>query len=100
MIIDKYIHENISAPLSVSHLCSEFHLSRYELYNICNEYFYCPPAEYIKKCRLTHACNLLRNTELAVNKIAVKCGIEDYNYFSKIFKSTYRLSPSEYRKKH
>ncbi len=95
--IDKYIRENLSVPLSVPHLCSEFHLSRYELYNICNEYFGCAPAEYIKKCRLAHACQLLTTTNLPVNQIAIQCGIPDYNYFSKVFKSNCGTSPTGYK---
>ncbi len=95
--IDKYIHENLSMPLSVSNLCSEFRLSRYELYTICNEYFSCTPAEYIKKRRLAHACKLLTTTALPVNEIAIRCGIPDYNYFSKVFKSNYGLSPTKYK---
>lgn len=95
--IDKYIRENLSMPLSVPHLCFEFHLSRYELYNTCNEYFGCTPAEYIKKCRLAHACKLLTTTNLPVHKIAMQCGIPDYNYFSKVFKSSYGICPSKYK---
>ncbi len=96
--IDKYIHDNLSKPISVSNLCTEFHLSRHEIYNICNEYFSNTPAEYIKKCRLTHACKLLSTTNLPINKIAIKCGIPDYNYFSKVFKSNYGTSPTKYKK--
>ena len=95
--IDKYIRENLSIPLTVPNLCFEFHLSRYELYSICNEYFACTPAEYIKKCRLAHACKLLTTTNLPVNKIAIQCGIPDYNYFSKVFKSSYGICPTKYK---
>ena len=96
--ITKYLLENISKPLTVSHLCSKFHMSHYEIHNVFNEYFGCAPTKYIKKFRLDYACTLLTTTNLPVNKIAVKCGIEDYNYFSKIFKSTYDISPTVYRK--
>lgn len=96
--ISHYIHENISHPLSVAQLRSVFHLSHSEIYNIFKEYFNCTPAEYIKKSRLKYACKLLITTEFPVNQIAVLCGIPDYNYFSKIFKSTYDISPSKYRK--
>lgn len=96
--IDKYIHDNLSKPISVSTLCHEFHLSRHEIYNICNEYFSSTPAEYIKKCRLTNACKLLSTTDLPIGKIAIKCGIPDYNYFSKVFKSNYGTSPTEFKR--
>lgn len=98
--IDKYIYENLSKPLSVSHLCSQFHLSHHEIYQICNEHFCLSPAKYIKSCRLAYACKLLTSTDLPINKIAVLCGIEDYNYFSKLFKNAYNVSPTEYRKEH
>lgn len=96
--IDKYIYENLSKPLSVSHLCSHFHLSHYEIYQICNEYFCATPAKHIKNCRLAYACKLLATTDFAVSKIALLCGIEDYNYFSKLFKATYGINPTDYRK--
>lgn len=96
--IDQYIHNHLSKPLSVSILCSEFHLSRYEVYNICNQYFGCAPAEYIKKSRLSYACELLTTTDFPIGKIAAMCGIPDYNYFSKVFKANYGISPTEYKK--
>lgn len=96
--IKQYIRENVAEPLSVSRLCSRFHLSHCEIYHIFKEYFDCTPAEYIKKSRLSYACKLLSTTELPINKIALLCGIPDYNYFSKIFKATYAVSPGEYRR--
>lgn len=96
--IDKFVRDNLSSPLSVGLLCRKFHLSHSEVYNIFKEYFNCTPADFIKKSRILHACNLLKTTNLPVNKIAKQCGIPDYNYFSKIFKKSVGVSPSEYRK--
>ena len=96
--IDNYIHKHLSSPLSVSTLCSEFHLSRHEIYNICGKCFQCTPAGYIKKCRLSYACTLLSTTNDPIYDIAIKCGIPDYNYFSKVFKSEYGMSPTRYKK--
>lgn len=98
--VNEYIHSNIASPLSVTELCSRFHLSHSEVYRIFRDYFNCTPADYIKKCRLKYACKLLTSTSLPVNEIAASCGIPDYNYFSKVFKSACKISPSEYRKKH
>lgn len=97
--IDSYIYKNLKTQISVSALCAEFHLSRHEIYSICNKYFGASPAEYIKKCRLSSACKLLTTTKLPVNKIAIACGIPDYNYFSKVFKANYGISPTQYKKR-
>jgi len=102
VLIDGYIGDSIrhgkAGELSVQLLCSHFHLSHSEIYSIFREYFSSTPAEHIKSRRLGYARELLTDTELPISAIAVKCGVADYNYFSKIFKSTFGQSPSEYRK--
>lgn len=98
ILLDEYINQHLTDDLSVATLCSRFHLSHSEIYSIFKEYFSTTPAEYVKMRRLKTACNLLKQTTLPVNKIAKQCGIPDYNYFSKIFKSVYKISPREFRK--
>lgn len=95
--LSTYINEHLTDDLSVQTLCSHFRLAHSEIYAIFKEYFQDTPAEYIKKRRLYKACDLLKNTALPVNKIAKTCGIPDYNYFSKIFKKTFGISPRTYR---
>ena len=98
ILLDEYINRHLAEDLSVSILCSRFHLSHSEIYSIFKEYFSSTPAEYIKIRRLKNACDLLKETNMPVNKIAAKCGIPDYNYFSKLFKSSFGMSPREFRK--
>jgi AraC-like DNA-binding protein len=40
---------------------------------------------------------LLHNTELSVNEIALKCGFSCGNYFSKAFKKNTQLTPYQFR---
>jgi len=96
--IADYVNANLDAPLSVPLMCSEFHLSHSEIYSIFKRYFNSTPAEYIKVRRLSKACELLKNTNMQINKIGSECGFPDYNYFSKIFKREYGISPRAYRK--
>jgi len=102
VLIDGYIGDSIrngkAGELSVQLLCSHFHLSHSEIYSIFREYFGSTPAEYIKARRLSYACELLSATELPISAVAAKCGVADYNYFSKIFKSAFGQCPTEYRK--
>lgn len=98
ILLDEYINQHLTEDLSITSLCTHFHFSHSEIYSIFKEYFLSTPAEYIKMRRLKTACSLLKQTDLPVNKIAQKCGIPDYNYFSKIFKSIFGMSPREFRK--
>ncbi len=93
-----HINDRLTEELTVRGLCSEFHLSHSEIYSIFREYFNATPAEYIKSRRLDKACRLLKETDMPVGEIARRCGIPDYNYFSKIFKRSLGTSPREYRK--
>lgn len=99
VLLDEYINKRLSEDLSVQILCSAFRLSHNEIYSIFKEYFQATPAEYIKIRRLNHACDLLKETALPVHKIAKQCGIPDYNYFSKIFKRYFGVSPRAYRQR-
>lgn len=96
-LVDTYINEHLTENLSVPILCSKFQLSHCEIYSIFKEYFHSTPAEYVKQCRLNKARTLLKEG-MPVNKIARLCGIPDYNYFSKLFKKKFGISPREYRK--
>ena len=96
--LGEYIDMHIDGDLCVQTLCSKFHLSHSEIYSIFKEYFHATPAEFVKFRRLQKACDLLKYSDLPVNKIAVACGIPDYNYFSKIFKRQFGISPRQHRK--
>ncbi len=53
--------------------------------------------EYITKYRMENACRLLLETDRSVCDIALSVGCSDQNYFSKVFKKRYGISPTKYR---
>lgn len=58
------------------------------------------PKQYILNKRLEYAKQLLVTTDATILEISNSAGFSDQFYFSRIFKKTQRVSPSEYRKKH
>lgn len=96
--IDDWVEKNLKCDVTVTALCSQFHFSRKELYSVIKRSFGTTPAEYVKNKRLDKACSLLKTTKHSISKIAEESGIGDYNYFSKLFKKKYGISPREYRK--
>ncbi|MBQ6989418.1 MAG: helix-turn-helix transcriptional regulator, partial [Clostridia bacterium] len=53
--------------------------------------------EYVTELRMNHAAALLQKTTLQIQTVAQHCGISDVNYFSKLFKKQYLVTPRQYR---
>ena len=56
--------------------------------------------EYVRFSRLKNAAMLLRVTNNDILDIALDCGYEAHESFSRAFKNQYGISPSEYRKRY
>lgn len=93
--IDMHLHEEIS----ISDLCEEFHVSRTHLYALLSEHTKEGIAEYIRRKRLEAARKLLKNTETPIADVAARAGFSDYNYFLRVFKRNYGISPKNLRKR-
>lgn len=55
------------------------------------------PMAYFNQLRIQRACELLDFTDMKVNQVSFKVGIEDPYYFSRLFKQVMGCSPREYR---
>jgi YesN/AraC family two-component response regulator len=53
--------------------------------------------QYVNGKRVSYAKHLLKTTNLQIQTIAQHCGILDFHYFCRIFKSITGKTPSEYR---
>ena len=58
--------------------------------------FSVPPAKYIQNYRVEKAKELLVNSELSIDEIAIATGFANASYFCKVFKSTTGLTPTEF----
>lgn len=53
--------------------------------------------DYISEKRLKLACRLLDDDTYTVKDVAELCGYDNYNYFFKVFKKNFDITPKEYR---
>lgn len=93
----EYIAENIAGEISVDDICKYAYISRTKLYEAFRRDCGIGIAAYIKEERLKYARELLRTTQLSVGEIAEKAGFSDYNYFSRVFKKRFGVSPYKTR---
>lgn len=96
-VID-YIDANLDKPLPVADLVQISGLSRAHFSRCFAESEGMPPAEFVQNQRLQRAAKLLtRADSLLVKEVAILCGFEEANYFSKVFRRAYGSAPSQFR---
>ena len=54
---------------------------------------------YIIYVRMEKAKRMLSSNDMPIGDIAMQCGFEDVGYFGRVFKQTFHMTPSQYRKK-
>jgi len=92
-----YVHDNIDNPqLSVEALSAHTSMSRASLYNKLLELTGMSPVDFIRSVKLEKAANLLEKSDKSISEIAYETGFANPNYFTKVFKAKYQMTPSEY----
>lgn len=98
--LHQLIKDNINnVDLSVDFICERLFISRSSLYNKMREYNHQPLADYIRNVRLTMAAELLLDPSYTINEVVMDVGMVNTSHFSKVFKTKYGMSPSEYKNK-
>ena len=54
---------------------------------------------YLNRIRIDNACVLLKSEDLTIEETAYRCGFNDSDYFSRVFRSFRNCSPRQYRLK-
>ena len=98
--ISVYIEDHLREDLSAAKLCRIFDVSRSRLFEISKQYFGVSIARHIKKRRMQTAAQLLEDPKRRIGEVAALVGIEDQNYFSKMFKAEIGSTPSTWRTAH
>lgn len=94
-----YIEENYAKDLNISTLSAHFNISPSSLFKKFNQKTNIKLTDYINYTRTTKAMQFLSETDLSITEIAYKCGFNDSNYFSTVFKKYIGVSPNQFRKK-
>lgn len=93
-----YINLNLSKELSVQSLANLFYVSPTYLSRLFKKEVNASIIEYINKQKVRRSTFLLKDTDLPIHHISHIVGIDDLNYFSRLFKKYMNKTPSQYRK--
>lgn len=94
------VQDNISNPdLDVDFLTVQLGMSRAQLYRKFNSIIKQPVKEFVRTVRLKKAEEMMMQDDTNISGIAYAVGFSSPPYFTRCFKATYGVTPSEYMQK-
>lgn len=97
--VSKYISENYSQNLGLCELSRRFAISESHLSRRFKAVSGIGINEYITFVRIMNAERLLKTQKISITELAQKCGFNDSNYFSTVFKKIKGITPLKYAQK-
>ena len=95
-----FINSNFNDPnLSQSGVAEHFNLSTAYLGRLFRQITNQSIAAYINEIRLEEARRLLGDTNLSIQEVTQKIGIDNSNYFYSMFKKQFGMTPTLFRKR-
>lgn len=92
-----YIRSHFQEDLTVSKLARYVGLNRSYLTTVFQNTLHISPQQFLMHFRMEYASQLLREGTLSVSEVARSCGYPDPLTFSKAFKRTLGVTPSQYQ---
>ena len=90
----EFINDNWKENISLTFLARFVHMSPYHFHRTFSAVFKTTPNQYHKLIRMEMANKLLRKGSHNISEIAILTGYENVHSFSKAFKKSYGIPPS------
>jgi transcriptional regulator GlxA family with amidase domain len=94
------LESRFSEPWTLNEIAEHVGISRAHLAKLFQQDTGIPMHKFLNRVRISRAEQLLRNSELSCESIAVECGFGISQHFSRAFKLHAGLTPIRFRKKH
>jgi AraC-like DNA-binding protein len=95
-----FLQKNFSETLRVTDLAARANFSVYQFEQRIRKLFQLTAGQLIQKTRMEAAVRRLLETNDSVATVAQDCGYSDQSAFTRQFRQTVGMSPSEYRSVH
>lgn len=96
--ITRFLQEHLEEDLSLAVLSEEFHMNAQYISQLFKNEIGVNFLAYLTGIRMERAKKLLLSTPLSIAEISEKSGYGDYRVFTKVFKKTEGVTPSQYRR--
>ncbi len=95
--VEQFCKRNFSRPIGVEDMARVARLSRYHFSRKFGSARGISPGRYLAGLRLDEATRLLTIGGLSVKEVAEQCGYRDANYFCKVFRKNFGVTPGTVR---
>ena len=96
--ITRYLQEHLAEEISLSVLADHFHLNPQYISQLFKNEIGVNFLAYLTNIRMEKAKKLLLSTSLSITEVAEQSGYWDYRVFTKVFKKSEGITPSQYRR--
>lgn len=93
-----FMKENIEKRLTLQEIAAQTGYSTSHFTVLFSQRTGYAPLAYFNQLKIQQACQLLDFTDMKVNQVCYKIGIEDNYYFSRLFSKIMGMPPREYKK--
>lgn len=93
----RHIHTNFAENVQMAELEQITKLSVAQIERYFEKIFSLTPRQFMIKVKLDAATAMLADGSRSITDIAFACGYQDHSAFSRMFKATVGMTPSEYR---
>ncbi|MDR1106608.1 MAG: AraC family transcriptional regulator [Treponema sp.] len=94
-----FLRDNLYRDISVEEMAEVMRLSRSHFTRLFGRKMGMSPRMYLEDLRLKTAIGFLFEDNVSVKETAARCGIYDVNYFCRLFKKRYGISPGKYKER-
>ena len=96
----EHVHGHLDRPLRIADLARLAGLSTFRLDQRLRALFGLSAGQYLTRARIEAALSLLRSTDRPIASIALDCGYADQAAFTRQFRKSVGLTPSQYQRHH
>lgn len=96
----EHVHAHLDEPLRVADLARLAGLTAFRLDQRLRALFGLSAGQYLTRARIEAALSLLRSTDRPIAAIALDCGYADQAAFTRQFRKSVGLTPSQYQRHH
>jgi AraC family transcriptional regulator len=95
--VEAYCHQNLAHPIGVAEMAQVAKLSKFHFSRKFRKVWGTSPARYLLRLRLELAANLIRSGGHALKDMAHQCGFSSPNYFGKVFRKSFGVTPRRFK---